>query len=128
MTTTAPLKVSQLASALADFQGAAECHDYSGALNLWHFVVPALDASPNSPDPDVTAVSFNGSPHLPDGVSGDSVQNGKGFNVYSADSTLTSASATLSAPIAVEDAVLVLSHTCAGTGAPGGGDVPGGGD
>ena len=47
--------------------------------------VPGLDASPNSPDADITQVTFNGTAHLPDGVSGDSVQNGNETRIWVLD-------------------------------------------
>src|SRR4051812_47383149 len=124
--TTAALKDSQKGSSAAGFSGGGDCAGYSGTDTLWHFVVPALDASPKSTDPNITSIaaSFDGM------VTGSEViQNGKGVNVFtSGATTVNDATATLSGNIPDDDAVLVLSHTCAGTSTGGGGGSTSGGN
>jgi hypothetical protein len=115
-TATAPLKDSQKGSTASAFASGGDCSGYAGSDTLWHFVVPALDASPGSTDADIVSItaSFNGG-----SVTGTQViQNGKGVNVFtSGATTVVDAAATLSKPVSDDDAVLVLSRTCAGSGA-----------
>src|SRR4051794_15208587 len=90
-TTTIQLKDSQRGAKLADYKGSGECSGYSDTRNLWHFVVPDLSASGGSDDADIVSLSFNGTSYTAaaDSDGGEAIQNGKGFNVHSSDSTLT---------------------------------------
>jgi hypothetical protein len=61
-TTTAPLKDAQKGAAASSFAGGGECSGYNRAETLWHFVVPALDASPSSDGPDIVGITATFSP------------------------------------------------------------------
>src|SRR3954454_2585837 len=126
-TTTVALKDAHKGAAATAFAGGSECAGYTGTATLWHFVVPALDASPKSTGPDITGIVATFAPAS--AYSYVVVQNGKGVDVFTTGSTtVTDATATLNGPIAVtNDAVLVLSHTCIGSGGgTTGGDTTGG--
>jgi hypothetical protein len=94
-TTSAELKDSQQGATAADFDSAEECSGYSGTDTTWHFLVPALDGSPDSTEPNITSIATTFDAGTV--VSTTVVQNGKGINVVtSGASSITDATATLS--------------------------------
>ena len=114
-TNLALLQNSQKGSTAATKPGnSSDCSTFTGSGTLWHFVVPSLSASPDSAGPNIVSISatYSGGTVTSTTV----VQSGKGINVITTSgATLLDAVATLSFAIPVADAVLLLSHTCAGT-------------